>query len=110
MPRLTRASANRTRSAIVAAVLGGAMVIGVPAAATGDTQTAYVVVAERGASTADVVRAIGAAGGTVTSRNDAIGTLTVLGPSDGFVEAVSASSAVFGASSDRGRSISAPAR
>ena len=101
MPRLTRASANRTRSAIVAAVLAGAMVIGVPAAATGDTQTAYVVVAERGASTAEVVRAIGAAGGTVTSRNDAIGTVTVLGPSDGFVEAVSASSAVFGASGQR---------
>jgi subtilisin family serine protease len=98
---LTRASANRLRSAIVAAVLGATMILGVPAAATGDTQTEYVVVAERGASTADVVRAIGAAGGTVTSRNDAIGTLTALGPSDGFVEAVSASSAVFGASGQR---------
>jgi len=101
VPRLTRAPANRLRSAIVAAALAGAMVIGVPAAATGDTQTEYVVVAERGASVADVVRAIGAAGGTVTGRNDAIGTLTVLGPSDGFVEAVSASSAVFGASGQR---------
>ncbi|HEX4897351.1 MAG TPA: S8 family serine peptidase [Candidatus Limnocylindrales bacterium] len=101
MPRLTRASANRLRSATVAAALAGAMVIGVPAAATGDTQTEYVVVAERGASVVDVVRAIRAAGGTVTGRNDAIGTLSVLGPSDGFVEAVSASSAVFGASGQR---------
>jgi subtilisin family serine protease len=101
VPRLTRASANRLRSVVAAAVLGGAMVLGGPAVVTGDTQTEYVVVAERGASTADVVRAIEAAGGTVTGRNDAIGTLSVLGPSDGFVEAVSASSAVFGASGQR---------
>jgi subtilisin family serine protease len=48
-----------------------------------------------------VLKAIKAAGGTVTDRNDAIGTYTVLAPSDGFVEAVSASKAVFGATGQR---------
>jgi hypothetical protein len=63
----------------------------------GGAQNEYVVVAERGAAAADVLRAIGAAGGTVTGRNTAIGTFTVLASSDAFIESVSASNVVFGA-------------
>ncbi len=37
----------------------------------------------------------------MTDRNAAIGTFTVIGPADGFVEAVSASDAVFGATPER---------
>ncbi|MEO8229390.1 MAG: S8 family serine peptidase [Chloroflexota bacterium] len=79
--------------------------LGAPAAATGSEttggRTEYVVLAESGASAADVLRAIAAAGGTVTSRNTAIGTFTVVGPASGFVDAVSTSKAVFGATADR---------
>ena len=92
-----RAQASTTTAALVAGLL-----IAAPAAALGSgAKTTYVVLAESGAATADVVRAISSAGGTVTSRNDAIGTFSVLAPADGFVEAVSASKAVFGATGER---------
>jgi subtilisin family serine protease len=81
--------------------MGATLVFGTPAVTLGGDRIEYVVVAERGASNSDVVRAITAAGGTVTSRNDAIGTFTVQAPSDGFVAAVSASNVVFGASGQR---------
>jgi subtilisin family serine protease len=48
-----------------------------------------------------VLRAITAAGGTVTSRNIAIGSFSVVGPAGGFVEAVATSKAVFGATAQR---------
>jgi subtilisin family serine protease len=89
---------------VTASLVGGILLVApmtaVGAGASGD-RTEYVVLAESGASTADVLRAIAAAGGTVTSRNDAIGSFSVLAPADGFVEAVSASTAVFGATHER---------
>ena len=86
------------------------MMLGAPAAVIGGEQSEYVVVAERGASPGDAVRAIRASGGTITSRNDAIGTFSVLAPAGGFIEAVAASNAVFGATRQRviGRSRSRP--
>ncbi|HEX5823540.1 MAG TPA: S8 family serine peptidase [Candidatus Limnocylindrales bacterium] len=98
-------SLQRAQASIAAASLIGGILLGVPAAALGsgggDNQTEYVVLAESGASAADVLRAIASAGGTVTSRNAAIGTFEVRGPAAGFVEAVSASAAVFGATHER---------
>ena len=98
----TRQRAHRRTSAATAALLLGAMLpFGAPAVTLGGEQVQYVVVAERGAATADVTRAITAAGGTITSRNNAIGTASVLAPAEGFIEAVSASAAVFGATGQR---------
>ena len=96
-----RAHARRTRAGLAALLLGAALPFGTPAVALGDEQAEYVVVAERGAASRDVVRAITAAGGTITGRNDAIGTFTVLAGSTGFVTTVSASSVVFGAAAER---------
>jgi subtilisin family serine protease len=93
---MKRAQASITTAALVAGLL-----LAAPAALGSEAQTEYVVLAESGATTADVLQAISAAGGTVTSRNDAIGTFIVLAPADGFVAAVSASKAVFGATGQR---------
>jgi subtilisin family serine protease len=96
---------KRARATIAVGALGAGVLLGAPAAAVGSGssggQAEYVVVAEAGAAAADVQRAIDAAGGTVTSRNAAIGTFTVLGPADGFVESVAASNVVFGAAGER---------
>jgi lantibiotic leader peptide-processing serine protease len=103
-PPVTR-SFKRAQATIAAGLLGAGVLLGAPAAATGsDTtggRTRYVVLAEPGASSADVLRAIAAAGGTVTSRNTAIGSFSVVGPADRFVETVSASKSVFGATGER---------
>ena len=96
-----RMRARRAHAPGVAVVLGATLLLGAPGAALGGEQTQYVVVAERGAATADVTRAITAAGGTITSRNNAIGTVSVLASSEGFIETVSASSVIYGATSQR---------
>ncbi|HXU86484.1 MAG TPA: S8 family serine peptidase [Verrucomicrobiae bacterium] len=100
MPRSRRTHARRAHAMIVV-LIGATVLIGAPATAIGGTQSEYVVVAERGAAAADVVQAIRAAGGTITSRNDDIGTFTVLAAGDQFIDAVSASDAVFGATGQR---------
>jgi subtilisin family serine protease len=92
---------KRAQASIATAALVAGLLLAAPAALGSEAQTTYVVLAESGAATADVLRAISAAGGTVTSRNDAIGSFTVQAPADGFVEAVSASKAVFGATGQR---------
>ncbi len=94
-------SMKRAQASITTAALVAGLLLAAPAALGSEAQTEYVVLAESGATTADVLQAISAAGGTVTSRNDAIGTFTVLAPADGFVSAVSASKAVFGATGQR---------
>jgi subtilisin family serine protease len=94
-------SMKRAQASITTAALVAGLLLAAPAALGSEAQTTYVVLAESGAATADVLRAISAAGGTVTSRNDAIGSYTVQAPADGFVEAVSASKAVFGATGQR---------
>ncbi|HEX5013261.1 MAG TPA: S8 family serine peptidase [Candidatus Limnocylindrales bacterium] len=94
---------RRAPAAIVAALLGATALLSVPVIAmgAGGAQTEYTVVAEDGASAADVERAIRAAGGTLTGRNAAIGTYVATGPATGFIDAVSASSAVIGAVGQR---------
>lgn len=94
-------SMKRAQASITTAALVAGLLLAAPTALGSQAQTTYVVLAESGAATADVLRAISAAGGTVTSRNNAIGSFTVLAPADGFVEAVSASKAVFGATGQR---------
>src|SRR5262245_44497027 len=95
---------RRAPAAVVAALFGTMVLLGIPITALGAddaAQAEYTVVAESGASAADVERAIRAAGGTVTGRNTAIGTFRAKGPATGFIEAVSASSAVVGAVGQR---------
>jgi subtilisin family serine protease len=94
---------HRAPAAVVAALLGATVLLSVPVVAigAGGAQTDYTVVAEKGASAAEVERAIRAAGGTVTGSNAAIGTFTAKGPATGFIEAVSASTAVIGAVGQR---------
>ena len=71
------------------------LLLAIPATSIGAGPTAdYVVVAERGASNSAVTAAIEAAGGKVTGRNAAIDTYSATGPANGFILAVSASSAV----------------
>jgi len=97
-------SFKRALAAIMSTAIGAAILLGAPAAAIGSdaaATTEYTVVAESGASSADVVKAIRAAGGSVTSQNTAIGTFTVQAAAAGFIETVSASSAVFGAAGQR---------
>ena len=53
---------------------------------------------EAGASQAEAIQAVKAAGGKVLRSNDAVGLLAVRAPSKGFVLAVSSSDAVVGAS------------
>jgi subtilisin family serine protease len=99
-PPVSRSS-KRAQATIGAGIFIAGLLLGAPVAVATDNQTEYVVLAEVGASSADVLRAIKAAGGTVSDRNDAIGSYTVLAPAEGFVGAVSASKAVFGATGQR---------
>jgi subtilisin family serine protease len=59
--------------------------------------TDYNVLVEAGASRAQAVKAVQAAGGSVLRSNDRVGLLTVRAPSKGFVLDVSSSDAVLGA-------------
>ncbi len=59
--------------------------------------TEYTVLVEQGASRADAVQAVKAAGGSVLRSNDGVDLLTVRAPSNGFIVAVSESDAVVGA-------------
>ena len=91
---------KRAQGGMGAVILCTAILVGLPAgavAADDGSQVEYTVVAETGASASDVTQAIRLAGGTVTGRNAAIGTFRVTGPAAGFIEAVSASDAVYGA-------------
>ena len=97
MPR----SSKRALTTIGAGLFIAGLLLGVPVATATDDQAEYVVLSETGSSSADVLRAIKEAGGTVTDRNAAIGTFTVMAAAEGFVEAVSASKAVFGATGQR---------
>jgi hypothetical protein len=78
-------SSKRAHATIGAGVFIAGLLLGAPAAIATDSQAKYVVLAETGSSSADVRRAITAAGGTVTDTNAAIGTFTVLGKAEGFL-------------------------
>jgi lantibiotic leader peptide-processing serine protease len=97
-------SRRRAQATLLATLLGVTFLLGVPVASVGaadGARTDYLVVAEAGASDAAVVAAISAAGGTVTGREAALGVFKATGPADGFVEQVSASAAVLGATGPR---------
>jgi len=96
-----RAPVHRSITVAAGILLGTTLLLGAPAAVLGGEQATYVVLAERGAATADVTAAIRAAGGTVLGHNAAVGTFTVTASTDDFIEAVSASNAVFGATGQR---------
>jgi len=105
-PRAQLSAGARIRVRREVAVAAGVVIavtalLGAPVTALGGEQSTYVVVAERGASTNDAVGAIRAAGGTVVSRNDAIGTLKVTASSANFIETVSASAAIYAATGER---------
>ena len=86
-------SPGRLLAPISAILLVAGLLLGAPVAALGADTAQYVVVAEAGASAAEVKRAITEAGGTITARNTAIGTYTVTAPAEGFILDVSASEA-----------------
>lgn len=94
----------RAAARLAGPLLIAGLLVGAPAAATGSDEHAsaeYVVLAERGASASAVREAIIEAGGTITDRNAAIGTYSVTASASGFIEAVSASSAIYGAAGQR---------
>lgn len=84
-------------SALVVATTAALLATGTQPA-TGQQGTAdFTVVVEDGASADAAKAAVVAAGGEVVGENTAVGTLTVKAPAEGFVQRVSASDAVLGA-------------
>ena len=69
----------------------------VTAAASAEAKTEYTVLAADNVSTADAVAAIERAGGTVVSRNDAVGMFSVVAPESGFAEMAAAAPELTGA-------------
>lgn len=100
----------RNRKLIVAAVAtalaGGTAAVAVPAMAAPELSgktIEYTVLAENGASVAEVTEAVEDAGGRVVKTNKAVGLLTVRAPENGFTTRVGQEDAVYGTS--RARSI-----
>jgi lantibiotic leader peptide-processing serine protease len=94
---------RRFTAGSVAIATGLAMVLAVPAGSAVAAATAieYTVVAEDGVSAASAVAAIEAAGGTVVSRNDAVGTFQVSSERSDFAKKVMDAAALIGASAQR---------
>jgi subtilisin family serine protease len=72
-----------------------------PGTASAATAIEYTVVADDGVSASAAVAAITAAGGTVVSRNDAVGMFQVTSAQSDFATQVAGSSALIGASPRR---------
>src|SRR5919198_1860912 len=81
-------------AAVSAAV---ASVVVLPMMASAGERTEYTVLAEQGVSAADAAAAIERAGGTVLSRNEAIGMYTVASTDPRFATDATASKALVGA-------------
>jgi lantibiotic leader peptide-processing serine protease len=91
---------NTLAAVLALTALATVLVLGAPAAGAKSAATAstdYTVLIEVGASRAAALAAVSAAGGTVTGENAAVGTLSVRAAAAGFVQRVSASRAIFGA-------------
>jgi subtilisin family serine protease len=87
---------------LVAVLVISVLVFGAPAVGgTATASTQYTVLIEQGASRAAALAAVSAAGGTVIAQNAEVGTLTVQAPAAGFVQQVSASTAIYGAAHTR---------
>uniref|UniRef100_UPI0031D0A75A S8 family serine peptidase n=1 Tax=Saccharothrix mutabilis TaxID=33921 RepID=UPI0031D0A75A len=84
-------------SALVVATTAALLTTGTQPAAGQPGTADFTVVVEDGASTDAAKAAVAAAGGRVLAENAAVGTLTVKAPAAGFVQRVSASDAVLGA-------------
>jgi len=93
------------RSFVILVALTVALALSVPGSALTDAAEteaeSFVVLFEEGATTAEGVAAVQAAGGEVIAVNEAVGlaTVTVANP-ENFVSAVSAEEAVFGAATN----------
>ncbi|GGK82247.1 S8 family serine peptidase [Mangrovihabitans endophyticus] len=86
-------------AAAVVTAMVPALLVGAPASAA--TATEYTVVAGDGVSPDAATAAIAAVGGTILSRNDAVGVYEVTSTRDGFSSAVAASDNLIGASPRR---------
>jgi lantibiotic leader peptide-processing serine protease len=91
-----------TAGAVVTAT-GLAFLTAVPGSASAEPAAAvdYTVVAADGASAADAVAAIKAAGGTIVSSNDAVGVYKVTSADARFESKATASAALIGASEEK---------
>ncbi|HEU5108277.1 MAG TPA: S8 family serine peptidase, partial [Micromonosporaceae bacterium] len=94
---------RRFTAGSVAIATGVALVLAVPAgsAVAAAAVTEYTVVAEDGVSAASAAAAIEAAGGTIVSRNDAVGTFKVSSDKADFAKKVMDAEALIGASANR---------
>jgi lantibiotic leader peptide-processing serine protease len=95
---------RRFTAGSVATVTGLALVLAVPAGAAtaapaSTTAAEYTVVAEDGVSADAAKAAITAAGGTIVSSNDSVGTFTATSSAGDFAAKATASAALIGASS-----------
>jgi lantibiotic leader peptide-processing serine protease len=88
---------RRLTAGAVATATGLALILA-PQAATAAPATQYTVVAEDGVSAQAAVAAIAAAGGTVLSRNDAVGVFQVTTTRTDFAPRAAAAPALIGAS------------
>ena len=87
--------------AVATATVLASILISTPGTASAATATEYTVVADDGVSVSTAVAAIKAAGGTVVSRNDAVGVFRVTSARSDFATRVAGSSALVGASPRR---------
>lgn len=93
----------RSIAAASAIAIGLTALAATPAGAVGadsGSEHEYVVLFAKGASSADALAAVEAAGGTVVSQNDAIGVATVRAGS-GFADAAADQSAITGTAQNR---------
>ena len=87
-------------AAAVATLMASAFLAGSPASADSPTSE-FTVVAGSGVAPADAAAAIAAAGGTIVSRNNAVGVFRVTSARSDFSARVAASDDLIGASSRR---------
>ncbi|MGO1050603.1 S8 family serine peptidase [Crossiella sp. CA198] len=94
-----------TAGLAVPVVAGSLLLAGGPAGAAGtasqQAQSDYTVLVADGASREAAIRAVQAAGGTVTKENAAIGALVVRAPQQGFITQVAGNKDVGGATRAR---------
>jgi lantibiotic leader peptide-processing serine protease len=87
--------------AVATATVLASILVSTPGTASAAPAQQYTVVADDGVSASAAVAAIKAAGGTVVSRNDAVGVFRVTSARADFATRVAGSSALVGASPER---------
>ncbi|MCA0337933.1 MAG: S8 family serine peptidase [Actinobacteria bacterium] len=100
--RRSRLSALTGVVAVIgASLLGASTATAAPAAASADSTTGFIVLAEKGASAQALADRLSAAGGTVRSVNTAIGMVSVSTTSGAFADQARAMAGVAGVAADR---------